>query len=149
MNNESTDSKSTETSSDSGAPTLHRRENSPDHSIRADGPVAQGGDATIHDRTGLYIAILALALAGAALGYEMAQRDNRIEAREAQSQATEARIAAAVANARADMQQQIASAEATAREARTEALVTKDKLEELRDALNAKGMKLPKLDGHN
>lgn len=39
-------------------------------------------------------------------------------------------------------------AEATAREARTTAKVTEDKLGELRDALNAKGMNLPKLDGH-
>lgn len=41
-----------------------------------------------------------------------------------------------------------AQAEATAREARTTAKVTDDKLVELRDALNAKGMNLPKLDGH-
>jgi hypothetical protein len=41
-----------------------------------------------------------------------------------------------------------AQAEATAREARTTAKVTEDKLYELRDALNAKGMNLPKLDGH-
>lgn len=41
-----------------------------------------------------------------------------------------------------------AQAEATAREARTTAKVTEDKLYELRDQLNAKGMNLPKLDGH-
>lgn len=41
-----------------------------------------------------------------------------------------------------------ANAEATAREARSTAKVTEDKLYELRDALNAKGMNLPKLDGH-
>lgn len=42
-----------------------------------------------------------------------------------------------------------AQAESTAKEARTTAKVTDDKLSELRDALNAKGMNLPKLDGHN
>ena len=67
MNNDSTDSKPTGTS-DTGAPTLHRRENSPDHSIRADGPVAKGGDATIHDRTGLYLSIIAFGLAAMAFG---------------------------------------------------------------------------------
>lgn len=64
MNNESTGS-----SSDSTAPQLTRRENSPDHSIRADGPVAQGGDATIHDRTGLYLAIIAALFAAIAFGF--------------------------------------------------------------------------------
>lgn len=42
----------------------------------------------------------------------------------------------------------VAAAEQNAREARTTAKVTDDKLIELRDALNAKGMNIPKLDGH-
>lgn len=41
-----------------------------------------------------------------------------------------------------------AQAEATAREARTTAKITEDKLVELRDHLNSKGMNIPKLDGH-
>ena len=145
MNNDSTGSKQTETSDSEAAPTLNRRENSPDYSIRADGPVAKGGDATIHDRTGLYIAILALLVAGMALGFEisraMKSTEDRVNAAEVR-RLQEANIAAQI-------QAGAAQAEATAREARTEALVTKDKLEELRDALNAKGMKIPKLDGHN
>jgi hypothetical protein len=59
---------STESNSDSTAPQLTRRDNSPDHSIRADGPVAKGGDATIHDRTGLYLSIIAFGLAAMAFG---------------------------------------------------------------------------------
>lgn len=42
----------------------------------------------------------------------------------------------------------VAAADQNAREARTTAKVTDDKLIELRDALNAKGMNIPKLDGH-
>lgn len=81
MKTESTDSKQIETS-DTGAPTLHRRENSPE--IRADGPVGQGGDAsaTIHDRTGLYISIIALFVATLALGMVLmlpAQQAARVE----------------------------------------------------------------------
>jgi hypothetical protein len=41
-----------------------------------------------------------------------------------------------------------AQSEATAREARTTAKMTEDKLVELRDHLNSKGMNIPKLDGH-
>lgn len=41
-----------------------------------------------------------------------------------------------------------AAADATAREARTTAKMTEDKLVELRDHLNSKGMNIPKLDGH-
>lgn len=48
----------------------------------------------------------------------------------------------------AKIQAGTAQAEATAREARTTAKMTEDKLVELRDALNAKGMNIPKLDGH-
>jgi hypothetical protein len=65
MNNGSTGSSNDSTES---APQLTRRENSPDHSIRADGPVAQGGDATIHDRTGLYLAIIAFGISCMAIG---------------------------------------------------------------------------------
>lgn len=41
-----------------------------------------------------------------------------------------------------------AQAEATAKEARSTAKVTEDKLGELRDALNSKGMNIPPLNGH-
>lgn len=63
MNNDSA-----ELSSDSTAPQQTRRENSPDHSIRADGSVALGGHATVHDRTGLYLAIIAILFAAMAFG---------------------------------------------------------------------------------
>lgn len=82
MSNESTVS-----SSDSTAPHQTRRENSPDHSIRADGPVAQGGDATIHDRTGLYLAIIAILFAAMAFGMSIvlpmvySERTETLEAR--------------------------------------------------------------------
>lgn len=48
----------------------------------------------------------------------------------------------------AKVQAGAAQAEATAREARSTAKVTDDKLDELRDHLNATGMKIPRLDGH-
>lgn len=43
----------------------------------------------------------------------------------------------------------VAAAEQNAREARSTAKVTEDKLAELRDKLNAKGMNIPPLDGHD
>jgi hypothetical protein len=137
MKTESTDLKPNETN-DTGAPTLHRRENSPDHSIRADGPVGQGGDAsaTIHDRTGLYIAIIALLVAGMGLGFEISRAMSTSELRELQNQSIDAKIAAGAAGA-----------EATARAADTNARVAVDEIERMRTALAAKNIIIPK--GHD
>jgi hypothetical protein len=132
MSNESISSNETD-----DLPAMHRHERG-DNSIRGNSaPVATGGAATVNDRLGVYIAVVAVILSGIAVGYEMAQSSSRAEMRELQNQAIEARIQAGAAQA-----------EATAREARTTAKTTEDKLYELRDALNAKGMNIPKLDGH-
>ena len=93
--------------------------------------------AEIHDRTGLYIAIIALLVAGMALGFQISKSMNESEIRRLQEANITAQIAAGAAQA-----------ERTAAEARSTAKVTEDKLSELRDALNAKGMNIPKLDGH-
>lgn len=47
----------------------HERTGSPDHSIHGNqAPVLKGGDATVNDRTGLYIAIIAILFAAMAFG---------------------------------------------------------------------------------
>ena len=118
-------------------PTMNRQHDSPDGSIKENsGPVARA-DATVHDRTGLYISIIALLVAGIALGVEISRAMFAGESRALQQQLIATQIQAGAAQA-----------QATAMEARTTAKVTEDKLIELRDALNAKGMNLPKLDGH-
>ena len=106
------------------------REHSPDHSIRADGPVATGGSSTINDRTGLYIAIIALALAGMGLGYEMSQNSSRADLRQLQEQVVDAKIAAAVAQAKAE-----------ANEAKVKARVAEDSVKSICAALKASQFK--------
>jgi len=93
MSNDSIDSKQNETSSDTEAPTLVRRENSP--SIQADGPVAKA-DATIHDRTGLYLAIIAVLFSAMAFGMTImlpmvySERTEALKDRVAQAEQTAA-----------------------------------------------------------
>jgi len=50
-------------------PTMIRRHDSPDKSIKENsGTVAQGGNAEVHDRTGLYLAVIALVFSAMAFG---------------------------------------------------------------------------------
>lgn len=96
-----------------------------------------GATAGVFDSGGKSFGIVALVLALAALlilAYNLGAEHKESELG---PQVVDSKIAAGVAQA-----------EATAREARTTAKVTEDKLTELRDALNAKGANLPKLDGH-
>lgn len=58
--------------------------------------------AEIHDRTGLYIAIIALLVAGMGLGFEISRAMSTSELRELQSQSIDARIQAGVARAEAE-----------------------------------------------
>lgn len=118
MNNESTGS------NENATPAMRRHE---PHSINTEGPVAV---ASLTDRTALYIAIIAMVLSALCLGLFLMQTF-------LMPQIIEARVEAGMAEANR-----------TALEARSTAKVTADKLTELRDALNAKGMNLPKLDGH-
>jgi len=66
------------------------------------GTIAHGGEATIHDRTGLYIAIFALALSGMGLGYEISQNSSRGDLGRLQEQVIDAKIAAAVSKSEAE-----------------------------------------------
>lgn len=142
MSDESTSSNETD------LPAMHRHERG-DSSVRDNkGTVATGGSATINDRTALYISILALALAGMAMGYEMSQSSSRTEMRQLQDQAIDARIAAAVERSRGDMQSQLAQAQAVANLYRTEALLTKTNVEALYTKLNVKGVNVGTPDGH-
>ena len=50
-------------------PQLIRQHDSPDRSIKENsGPVATGGNAEVHDRTGLYLSIIALVFSAMAFG---------------------------------------------------------------------------------
>lgn len=104
-------------------------------------------EANIHDRTGLYIAILAMALGGMALGFEISRAMASAEMRVLQEQAIDAKIQAGIERARADMQQQVATAQATAEAGRQHARVALDKVEDFRTKLAEKGIKIT-LDGH-
>lgn len=113
-------------------------EHSPDKSARADnGSGASTSNAEIHDRTGLYISIIALALAGMAFGGAIML-----------PQIMDAKIAAAVAMAKENMAQQAADAKATATAGNQHARVALDKVEDFRAKLAAKGIDIPPLDGH-
>lgn len=106
----------------------HQRDRSPSETIEHNTAPVQR--ATFHDSGSKTLAIVALVAACIALGavsmYVILE-----------AQLIDAKIQAGAAQA-----------EATAKEARTTAKVTEDKLYELRDHLNAKGMNIPKLDGH-
>jgi hypothetical protein len=50
-------------------PAMNRQHDSPDKSSKENtGNIAHGGEATIHDRTGLYLAIIALVFSAMAFG---------------------------------------------------------------------------------
>jgi hypothetical protein len=107
-------------------------EHSPDESIHGNGAPVQ---KVIHnDHSSKTLAIVALVVAGALGGLALGIT---ITALVFGSTLIDSQIKAGAAQA-----------EATAREARTTAKVTEDKLGELRDYLNSKGMNIPKLDGH-
>lgn len=137
MSNELTDSKLTETGT---VPNLVRHETGSQGDNK--GNIASGGNATIHDRTALYVSIFSMVLSALCLGLFLMQTF-------LMPQIIDSKVAAGVASARAGMEQQVAQAQATSNLYRTEALITKDKLEELRNKLNEKGMKIPTLDGHD
>lgn len=102
--------------------------------------MATGGNATLNDRTGLYISILALALAGYSLGRQV----NLSDVMDAKIQSA---VATAVASAKIDMQQQASDSKAAANEARINSRVALDKVEDVRAKLAEKGIRI-NLDGH-
>ena len=92
-------------------------QDSKDGSIKDNsGSIAQGGNAEVHDRTGLYISIIALLVAGMALGYEIAQSSARVEIRELQEQALDAKIKASIAPASAEANEAKVNGRVTAKE---------------------------------
>jgi hypothetical protein len=122
MSNESTSSKETD-----DLPAMHRHERG-DNSIRGNSaPVA---NATIHDRTSLYLAIVAMVLSALCLGLFLMQTF-------LMPQIIDAKVAAGMAQA-----------QATAVTANQHARVALDKVEDFRTKLAAKGIDVPPLDGH-
>lgn len=97
-------------------------------------------NASIHDRTGLYIAILALAVAGMALGFEISRAMSSAEMRALQGQAIDAKIQAGIERARADMQQQVEQAKAMADAGATDGRLALDRVEKAVAKLEAKGL---------
>lgn len=93
--------------------------------------------ASVQDRAGLYIAIVALILAVLAIGLVIMM-----------PVVIEAKVQAGIAQAKADMQQQAAQAQATADAGREHARVALDKVEDFRSKLAEKGIKIAPLDGH-
>lgn len=108
----------------------HQTRSENDRSIRAQGSVATGGNAEVHDRTGLYIAILALLIAGMALGFEISKMIGAAEVRELQKEAMEAKISEAVK-----------TGEAEASEAKVNARVALKEVETLCASLKAANVK--------
>jgi hypothetical protein len=98
-----------------------------DESVRANTAPVQLLKLTISDRTLSVVAIIFACLALGAIVMHAILYPQIVDAK---------------------IQAGAAAADATAREARTTAKVTDDKLTELRDHLNSKGMNIPKLDGH-
>jgi hypothetical protein len=96
----------------------------------------------VHDHGGKTLATVALVIGSVALGAVLVAVPLVLLL-------MDARAGTVGANMRASVQEQIADARSTAREARTTAKVTEDKLSELRDKLNAKGMNIPPLNGHD
>jgi len=111
-------------------PQMVRRENSPGAISDNSGTIAQGGTATLNDRLGVYIAIVALLVAGMGLGYEIAQSGSRTEMRQLQDQVIDSKIKAAIADASAQ-----------ANEAKVKARVAEDDVKSICAALRASNFK--------
>ncbi len=120
-----------------------RRENSPGAISDNAGTIAQGGTATVHDRLGVYIAIIALLVAGMGLGYEISQSSSRAETRQLQDQLLDAKIRAGMSEVRASTQQAIAQAQATAQAGKEHARIALDEVQRSNAQLEAKGLIRP------
>lgn len=105
------------------------------------GPVAS---ARIDDRTSLYLAIIALFVAVLALGMVIERGNASAELRASQDQAINARIEAGVAEARAQIQAQVAQTKTDSDAARINARVAVDEVERIRTGLASKGINIPK-----
>lgn len=120
-----------------------RRENSPGAISDNQGTIAQGGTATVHDRLGVYMALVAVVIAAIALGYEISQSSSRAETRELQAQVIDAKIRAGMADVRASTQQAIAQAQATAQAGKEHARIALDEVQRSNAQLEAKGLIRP------
>jgi hypothetical protein len=85
--------------------------------------------ASVQDRAGLYIAIVALILATLSIGLVIMM-----------PVIIEAKVQAGIADARADMQQQVAKIEATANAGREHARIALSEVERANAELGAKGL---------
>ena len=108
------------------------------------GAIAHGGNAEIHDRVSLYVAILALLAAGLGLGFEIsrAMSDAKIQRMQDQNSATNQRLQDQAIDAK--IQAGVARAEATAHAADVNARVAVDEIERMRTALAAQKIVIPK-----
>jgi hypothetical protein len=127
MSSESTDSKPSVTGDNAPPPMMRHEAGSLGENK---GTIAQGGSATIHDRTALYISIFAMVLSALCLGLFLMQTFLMPQIIDAKIQAGSAK------------------AEAVANEARTNARVALDKVEDIRPKLAEQGIKIKPLDGH-
>jgi hypothetical protein len=118
-------------------PHMTRHEGSHDESIKDNSaPVLRGGDNTINDRIGLFLAICAFGFALFAVGMEVNRTLAAGDMQRLQEQVIDAKIKAGVADA-----------EAISRTAETHARVALDKVEDFRAKLAEKGINVT-LDGH-
>jgi hypothetical protein len=116
-------------------------QDSTDGSISSNsGTIAQGGKAEVHDRTGLYIAILALLAAGMGLGFEISRALSTSEARafQAQADADRQRLLDQAIDAR--IQAGAAAAIAKANAAEVNARVALDKVQNVKVELAKRGI---------
>lgn len=96
---------------------------------RANSPSAH---ASVQDRAGLYIGIVALILAALALGMELTM-----------SVVVDAKVKAGMAEVRGAVAQDVADAKASANTARQDARIALDKVEQTQTQLGAKGLVQP------
>lgn len=108
-------------------------QDSTDGSISSNsGPVAKA-DAHVHDRTGLYLAIIAFGLAALCLGLFLMQTFMM-------PQIIDAKVQAGIADAKATMQQQVADATAIAQAGKEHARIALDEVQRANAQLEAKGL---------
>lgn len=122
-------------------PTLKRQHDSPDHSIYGNqAPVLKGGDATVNDRTGLYLAIIALVFAGMGLGFEISRAMSGTEVQRLQDQAVAERQRQQDQLIDARIQAGAAAALAKANASEVNARVALDKVQNIKVELAKRGI---------
>lgn len=123
-------------------PLQSRREHSDDESLSIGNgsAVVKGGNISIKvDANAISIIALLVSIAAIVIVLVQSIKDPQI---------VDAKIAAAAAEIRGGVQQQVAEASAVANTGRTNSRMALDKIEDVRVKLASKGIDLPPLDGH-